>query len=206
MANIAKYGVFLNGVQQEMLHPKQDYRFRVVLYDFGRNQFLRELTAQVQEVTRPSVDFKPVENHSYNSVVNIFGKHTWSPITLVLKDDITNAVVSSVGDQIQKQLNFYEQTSAVAGINYKFRMEIHSLDGTEQEELESWILDGCFIQKVDYPKGDYKNGEISTVTLTVMYDVAVQVNGTNTNSGTTVGGDPFTNTPSPRGGTISTGG
>ena len=199
--NLSKFGVPLDGVNQGILHPKQKYRFRVVFQNFGNNNQLREMTSNVMTVTRPKVTFEEIKLDSYNSVAWIAGKHGWETIELKLRDDITNAVLSSVGAQVQKQMNMYEQTSAVAGINYKFAMRIDSLDGTTNEELESWDLEGCFLTNVSYPEADYSSGDPNEVTLTIRYDNAVNLRGPNTNNGTTVGGNPFPSTPSPTGGT-----
>lgn len=201
MANLAKFGVPLDGGKLGILHPKQKYRFRVVWQNFGDNGGLREMTANVVSVTRPKITYSDIELHSYNSVAWIMGKHTFDQIEVVLRDDITNSVISSIGAQVQKQMNHYEQTSAVAGINYKFAMEIHSLDGTDNDELESWVLDGCFITNVSYESGDYSSGDVQTVTVGIRYDNATNVSGPNTNDGTTVGGNPYPNVASPTGGT-----
>jgi hypothetical protein len=202
MANLAKFGIPLDGTKLGILHPKQMYRFRIVWQNFGENNGLREMTANVVKVTRPKVAFGMAELHSYNSVGLIAGKRSpFEAIEVTLRDDITNAVVSSVGAQIQKQMNHFEQTSAVAGINYKFTMEIHSLDGTNNDQLESWVLDGCWLENVNYGEGDYSSGEPNLITLSVRFDNATQVAGPNTNDGTTVGGNPYPDTASPTGGT-----
>lgn len=201
MANLAKFGVPLDGNKLGILHPKQKYRFRVIWQNFGENNGLREMTANVMTVTRPQITYEDIKLDSYNSVAWIMGKHSFEPIEIKLRDDITNSVISSVGAQIQKQMNHYEQTSAVAGINYKFSMEIQSLDGTDNDALESWVLDGCFIQNATYSEGDYASGEVNEVTLSIRYDNATNVSGPNTNDGTTVGGNPYPNIASPTGGT-----
>ena len=202
MANLAKFGVPLDGSKLGILHPKQSYRFRVVWQNFGENNGLREMTAGVVKCTRPSVKFDKAELHSYNSVGLIAGKRMpFDPIEITIRDDITNSVISSVGAQIQKQMNHFEQTSAVAGINYKFTMEIHSLDGTNNEQLESWVLDGCWLESVQYPEGEYSESKANEVTLSVCFDNATNVSGPNTNDGTTVGGNPYPDIASPTGGT-----
>jgi hypothetical protein len=200
MADLSKFGVPLNGANLGILQPKQKYRFRMVLTNFGDNSGLREMTANVVSCTRPKFTFEDIKIDSYNSVAWIQGKHSFETIELTLRDDITNSVVSSVGAQVQKQYNFYEQTSAVAGINYKFQMNIDTLDGTADDALESCQLDGVWITGVQYPEGDYASGDSSTVVLTLRYDDATNVAGPNTNNGTTVGGNPFPNISSPTGG------
>jgi hypothetical protein len=198
---LSKFGVPIGGINQGILHPKQKYRFRVMWYSFGDNTGLREMTANVMTCTRPKITYEEVKLDSYNSVAWIQGKHTFEAIEIKLRDDITNSVISSVGAQIQKQMNHFEQTSAVAGINYKFSMEIHSLDGTTNEELESWVLDGCWINAATYGEGDYASGDPQEVTLTIRFDNATNQAGANTNQGTTVGGNPYPNIASPGGGT-----
>jgi hypothetical protein len=198
---LSKFGVPLEGNKLGILHPKQKYRFRVIFNGLGDNSNLRELTANVVTATRPKYTQDPIELHSYNSTGYIAAKHKWDTIEIEVRDDITNAVISAVGAQIQKQVNHYEQTSAVAGINYKFTAELHSLDGTNNDALEFWYLEGCFLTNVEYPGGDYKDSEASTVKLTLRYDNATNWAGPNTNDGTTVGGNPFPNVASPTGGT-----
>jgi hypothetical protein len=201
MANLAKFGIPLDGNKLGILQPKQKYRFRVIWKNFGENNGLREMTANVMTCTRPKVSYDEVQLDSYNSRAWIQGKHTFEPLEIELRDDITNSVISSVGAQVQKQMNHFEQTSAVAGINYKFAMEIHSLDGTDNEQLESWELDGCWLLSATYGDGDYASGDPQTVKLSIRFDNATNVSGPNTNQGTTVGGNPYPNIVSPGGGT-----
>src|SRR5271165_353243 len=124
---ISKFGVPLNGAPLGILQPKQKYRFRVTFQNFGENNGLREMTANVVSCTRPKYNAEEIKLDSYNSVGWIQGKSSFDTIELKLRDDITNSVISSVGAQIQKQMNHYEQTSAVSGINYKFQMYIDTL-------------------------------------------------------------------------------
>jgi hypothetical protein len=201
MSTLSKFGVPLDGAPLGILHPKQKYRFRVTLQNFGENNGLREMTANVVTCTRPKVTYEEIKLDSYNSVAWIQGKHSFEGIEMTLRDDITNSVISSVGAQVQKQMNHYEQTSAVAGINYKFTMTIDALDGTHNDALESWNLEGCWLTGAQYDQGDYASGEAQVVTLSIRYDNATNVSGPNTNDGTTVGGNPYPNTPSPTGGT-----
>lgn len=188
---LSKFGVPIGGVNQGILHPKQKYRFRIMWYNFGRNEGAAQMTASVISCTRPKPSAEEIKLDSYNSVAWIQGKHSFETIEVKLRDDITNSVISSVGAQIQKQMNHFEQTSAVAGINYKFSMEIHALDGTVNEELESWFLEGVWITNAAYSEGDYASGDQQDVTLTLRFDNATNLAGLNTNDGTTVAGNPY---------------
>lgn len=202
MSNLSKFGVPLDGSKLGILQPKLKYRFRVLFEGFGVNNNLRELTAQVMSVTRPSINYSEIPVHSYNSIAYAMGKHEWQTIDLTVRDDITNAVNSAVGAQIQKQLNHFEQTGPVAGANYKFGMQIHTLDGTNGEALEAWELDGCFLTNINNQDFNYEESSgMMQVSMTIRYDNATLLAGPNTNDGTTVGGNPFPDLAPGTGGT-----
>ena len=175
---------------QGLLMPKLQYRFRVSLENFGVSTPTTELTKQVIDVTRPTVAFEPMEIHAYNSKAYLAGKHTWSPITLNLREDVNNAVQKLVGEQLQKQFDFFEQSSAASGQDYKFTTRIEILDGgngaNTPNVLETFELYGCFVTNANYNTLAYSNNESVTVTLEIQYDNAIQTP-TDTGIGTQVG-------------------
>ena len=97
---------------QGLLMPKLQYRFRVILEGFGVSTPRSELTKQVVDVTRPNITFDQITLDVYNSRVYMAGKHTWDPITLNVRDDVNYEVTKLVGEQLQKQFDFFEQSSA----------------------------------------------------------------------------------------------
>ena len=123
-------------------------------------------------ITRPKVTHEEVPVHVYNSVAYLMGKHTWEPVTITLRDDINNSISRLTGQQVQKQLNHFEQTGPISGGQYKFTTKIEILDGTNDAELEQWNLEGCFLQNVDYSDGDYAVSEPVQVIMTMRYDNA----------------------------------
>ena len=146
-----KFGVPVVAGEQGILMPKLKFRFRVSMLDgFGGDQSTRRFTQNVMNVTRPKVNYEEVVIDSYNSKVYVQGKHAWDPITVVLRDDISNSVARLVGAQNQRQLNHFEQTSPIAGEDYKFNMQIEVLDGSTADAMEVWNLEGCFLTNVDY--------------------------------------------------------
>lgn len=177
MATLTKFGVPLgpdgSEGRQGMLQPKLKYRFRVRTVNFGPSNQQINLTQQVMNVTKPKVSHEEVQVDSYNSRAWVAGKHIWEPITLTLRDDITNAASRLVGHQQQKQLNHFEQTAPTAGVNYKFQMFIETLDGGNSVVQEQWVLEGCWLQNVDYDSLDYSAGsEVQMITLNVRFDNA----------------------------------
>jgi len=166
---------------QGLLMPKLRYRFRVTLDNFGvAGTPTTELTKQVMNVTRPQVNFEEIKLSVYNSTVKLAGRHSFEDATLTLRDDVTGAVTRKVGEQLQKQFDFFEQSGAASGIDYKFRMRVEILDGGngafEPTSLESFEFLGCFVKKAAYQGGDYTNNEPMDIALTVTYDNAIQLN------------------------------
>ena len=163
---------------QGLLMPKLQYRFRVVLENFGVSTPRSELTKQVIDVTRPNLTFDDVTLDVYNSRIYMAGKHTWEAITINLRDDVNNSVSKLVGEQVQKQFDFFEQASAASGIDYKFTSRIEMLDGgngsTAPGILETWELYGSYVQSVNYNTLAYATSEPVTITLSIRYDNAVQ--------------------------------
>jgi len=199
MANInttetkSKFGVPVTGATGSgILMPKLKYRFRVsFLGGFGGEVETRTLTQNIQNVTRPKITYEEVTVDSYNSKVYLQGKHSWEQISVVIRDDITNSVAKLVGAQIQKQLNHFQQTTAAAGNDYKFDMQIEVLDGVNAGASEVWFLEGCFLTNVDYSDSDYSANDPVTITLQVRYDNATHYQGDNDVNGRTTSGNPF---------------
>ena len=163
---------------QGLLMPKLQYRFRVSLEGFGVSGSTTELTKQVIDVTRPNVSFEDIEIAVYNSKVRLAGRHTWENISLNVRDDATGQVSKLVGEQLQKQFDFFEQASAASGIDYKFTTRIEVLDGgngvSTPNVLETWEVYGCYLQSANYNSLNYATNDPVTISLTIRYDNAVQ--------------------------------
>jgi len=166
---------------QGLLMPKLKYRFRVTFDSFGvAGAPSTEMTKQVMNAGRPDVSFAPIELKVYNSTVKLAGRHSFADTKVVLRDDVTGAVTKKVGEQLQKQFDFYEQSGAASGVDYKFRMRVEILDGGngayEPTSLESFEFLGCFIKQAQYQGGDYNSNDPMDISLTITYDNAIQLN------------------------------
>jgi hypothetical protein len=197
VASLANFTVPLSNNQsadnQGLLMPKLKYRFRTSFVNFGISNTTSELTKQVVDIKRPSVKFNPITIDVYNSKVYLQGKPEWEETSIKLRDDVTGAVSTLVGQQIQKQYDFMEQASAPSGINYKFQIIYDILDGgngaTTPTILESWELDGCFLTGVDYGEMAYSSSDQVEIQLSIRFDNAIQTVGGG------VGTSVVTNTP-----------
>ena len=179
LTSLNNFGVQTSGANSSsaLLMPKLKYRFRVILLNFGVGG-TTELTKQVQDVTRPTVNFEEITLDVYNSKVKLAGRHTLDNITLTLRDDASGEVQRLVGQQIQKQFDFMEQASARSGIDYKFTTRIQILDGGNGQDvaqvLETFELYGCYLNATAYGELGYGTNEHMTVALTIAYDNLAQ--------------------------------
>jgi hypothetical protein len=167
------------GGNQGLLMPKLQFRFRVNFLNFGLGSSAGlALTKQVIDCARPQVQFQEITLPVYNSTLYLAGKHQWQTLAINIRDDASGSVSKSVGQQLQKQLDFVEQASAATGQDYKFQTNIEILDGGNGTAapivLETWELYGCFLQTANYQTLNYGTNEAVTIALTLRYDNAIQ--------------------------------
>lgn len=198
------------GSNSSLLMPKLQYRFRVFLDNFGTTggpDGVREISRQVVDVTRPNVSFEQMTIDAYNSRTYLAGKHTWEPITLNLREDANNNVQKIVGQQLQRQFDFFEQSSAVSSGSYKFQTRIEILDGgngaTGANVIDRFHLVGCYIESANYNTLAYATNEPVSIALTIRYDNAIQFGANDDFIG--VGEPVVRSTQASIGGTVVTG-
>lgn len=188
IAALSNFTVPLNSDQsassQGMLMPKLKYRFRLTFENFGVNTGdATELTKQVQDCGRPSVTFTNQVIEIYNSKINYAGKPSWETIPVKLRDDVNGHVTKLIGEQNQRQFDFFEQSTAAVAGDYKFTLRIEMLDGSngstvsDNSVLETWVLYGCYLEKTVWSTLDYKEQGPVVIELTVRYDNAIQTTG-----------------------------
>ena len=179
---------------QGLLMPKLKYRFRVMFENFGVSTPRTELTKQVVNIARPNLTFEEIALPIYNSTLKLAGRHAWADITCSVRDDASGAVSRLVGEQLQKQMDFLEMSSAASGIDYKFTTKVEVLDGgngaNEPVVLETWELYGCYLKAANYGDLNYGSNEAATIEMSIAYDNANQTpegTGVGTEIGRTLG-------------------
>lgn len=183
-----------SSTSQGLLMPKLKYRFRVVFENLGVSTPRTELTKQVATFQRPNPTFEQVVIDVYNSKIKLAGKPSWADITCSIRDDASGAVAKLVGEQMQKQFDFMEQSSASSGIDYKFTTRLEVLDGGngahEVTVLDTWEMYGCYLTGVNYGDHDYGSNDPVMLDLSISFDNAVQTplgSGIGTDVGRTLG-------------------
>lgn len=180
MVTLTSFGVptGANGAGRAgILMPKVKNRFRVFVYSFGIPSQAVAFTQQVITVARPTVAFEPQAVHAYNSISYYPGKATWETIAVTVRDDVTNSVATLCGAQVQRQMNFFDQTVQIASSDFQFTMQIDTMDGSDNGVLETWMYEGCFLSQVNYQSFDYSSSDAMTIEMTVRFDNATQSGG-----------------------------
>lgn len=134
-ATINKYGVPLpSGRNLTMMQPKVQHRFRISVYNFGTGTVDERdwMALNVESADRPSISFETHELAMFTSPVKYFGKHSYKPINITVRDDVGNHVAKSVSKQIQRQLDFHRRISDPKNqthSGYKFSVILEILSG-----------------------------------------------------------------------------
>jgi hypothetical protein len=187
IASLSRFTVPLASGQsassQGLLFPKLKYRFRITMENFGTGgpSDLVELTKQVSEAARPNVQFDDQTIMVYNSTIHYAGRPKWNTFSVKLRDDVNGNVSKLIGQQMQKQYDFFEQSSAAVGGDYKFLMRIEMLDGGNgnfaPKVLEEWECYGCYVTQANYNALGYGAQDVMTIDLTIQPDNCIQTIG-----------------------------
>jgi len=182
IASLSRFTVPLASDQsassQGLLMPKLKYRFRVTFENFGVSGSTTELTKQVASAARPTATFSNNVIEVYNSKINYAGKVSWEPLSIKLRDDVNGNVTKLVGEQMQRQFDFFEQSSSAAAGDYKFTLRVEMLDGGNGNNaatvLETWECYGCYIEKATYGTIAYSEQTPVEIDLTIRPDNCMQ--------------------------------
>jgi len=173
--NIGIPGVREMGIMQ----PKLKHKWRVTFASLGGEVDAKPVGAQAVQVERPKLSYDEVELNRYNSKAWVAGKYTFEPVTITIEDDISGTATQVISAQqdLQQFLIGAEGAylqSAPEGALYKFVCTMQNLDGSNQV-VESWVLEGCWLQNVDWGDLDYTASDAIQITMTIRFDHARQI-------------------------------
>lgn len=140
-------------------------KFRWVLNIAGIDAYLLKTTQ------RPKYANEEATIHWINGTRYLAGKYTFEPLEAVLHDPIA----PSGGQQVMEWLRVcHEHVSQRAGYAdfYKRDIQLKMLD-PYGAVVELWDIKGAWIQAADYGELDYSNTEVSDISITIRYDLAV---------------------------------
>lgn len=178
MANIRDIGI--PEISNGMAHPKKTNLWRVIFQGIAGGGEARSLSAQVIAFKTPTVRTEKIILRRYNSRSQIASHYEFEPITMTVEDDIGGRASSILTAQheLQQRLigaspNPY-MSVARAGEDYKFATRFDQMDGGERI-LESWIIEGCFIESIDHGERSYDQHEAVKIQVTMSIDHAYHV-------------------------------
>jgi hypothetical protein len=180
MARLVDLG-FIDG-ESGILHPKHKNRWKVTFF-FQGTADSTGLTIQAIQCDRPKLSFEQITLDRYNSRAFIAGKHQFDPINITFEDDISGQATSLINSQLERQQRLVGAGGAPAlpaapsADRYKFGMFIEMLDGDYDGRLvlETWRIEGAYLENVDYTDLDYSASETVKITTTIRYDHASQI-------------------------------
>ncbi len=184
MAVLTTLGVPDNAGNTTTIMPKLQYRFRVTFEGEG---FSATPTRNVISTSRPGLTHEQIPVDAYNSRIYLAGKHTWEPISIILRDDIDGVTLRELNQQLNRQVDHANQSSVRAGAGYKFTTRVETLDGQNPTPgiLDTFELSGCYITNIQYGDMAYASSDQVQVTVQLQYDNAeiYDANGTATLTG-----------------------
>ena len=175
--------------------PKLGYRFAVSFGSLGGDATTSTtLTGYVNSFTPASFSQESVTIDAYVSRYYVVGKHTIGQLTVELRNDISNNVVTAIQKQIDKQYNSNEQTHARNAGDVKFITKLFYLDGSRAATadkaviIESFVYTGCWITDVQFGQLSYSDSNPVTISVTIQPDdmyhiVATKTGADNVSSG-----------------------
>jgi hypothetical protein len=171
MAVLTTLGVPDNAGNTTTIMPKLQYRFRVT---FLGESFSATPTRNVISTSRPGLTHETIPIDAYNSRIYLAGKHTWEPISIVLRDDIDGVTLRELNNQLNRQVDHANQSSVRSGAGYKFTPTVESLDGGNPSPgvLDKFELSGCYITNIQYGDMAYSASDQVQVTVQIQYDNA----------------------------------
>lgn len=174
MALLTDMGIRGNG--DEIIQPMLKNRFRVEFKGMGDAEYL---TLQVISADRPKLSFTEVVLDRYNSKAYIPAKHEFETINITFEADIGGGVYRALQDQSEYQQKLIGMDprrlmpTARSGGRFKFQTKLIQLDG-DSTIFETWYLDGCFLQNIDWGDFDYTASETVKIVATIRFDHARQ--------------------------------
>ena len=182
MALITDLGVDGNGILQPLLKNRWKVTFLGIAGDPD------PLRVQAITCDRPKIEFAEIELDRYNSKAYVAGKYSFQPLNIVFQADVGGTVNNTIQQQLDLQQSIIGNfpapvlPAAIGGAIYKFAIRLEMYDGNDTV-LEAWIIEGCWLQNVDYDNLDYAANEAVTTHCTIRFDIARQaISGIATNA------------------------
>jgi hypothetical protein len=178
--NLVNFGTpGLNGDRSAVLQPIFANRFRTTFYNFGGTSGAPyDLTRQCKSIGMPKLEFEEQKLWTYSQPTYVINRGEWQTVEIKFYSDIGNTVLTLLEQQFAMQQNFYDQTYARAGENYKFDLDHDILAGGgsaggasfDPNILQKWSYSGCMLTGRDYGEMDTEEQKAVMYSVTMRFD------------------------------------
>jgi hypothetical protein len=148
--------------------PKRQNRFIVRFPStLGINEWY------VTSAARPSAKINATEIPFLNTSTYVAGRFTWDTLRVTFKDPIGPSASQALMEWFRLHAESVTGRMGYAA-GYKKDIELEMLDPTGVV-VEKWILQGTFIQDINFGELDYSRDEIATIQCTLRMDRCILV-------------------------------
>ena len=127
----------------------------------------------VESASRPHITIAATEIPFLNTSTYVAGRFNWQTINVVFRDPIGPSASQALIEWVRLHAESVTGRMGYAA-GYKKDIELEMLDPTGVV-VEKWILQGTFIQDLNFGDLDYSRDELATITCTLRMDRCIQV-------------------------------
>jgi len=143
--------------------PKKQNRFILRFPDeLGINEWF------VESTSRPSITIKSTEIPFLNTKTYVAGQFEWGEIPVTFRDPIGPSAAQALMEWVRLHAESVTGRMGYAA-GYKKNVDLEMLDPTGVV-IEKWLLQGCFLTKVDFQAVNYAQDGIQTIQATLRPD------------------------------------
>jgi len=127
----------------------------------------------VESAKRPSINIKETEIPFLNTSTYVAGRFTWDSIGVTFRDPIGPSAAQALMEWVRLCAESVTGRMGYAA-GYKKNVDLEMLDPTGVV-VEKWILEGCFLTKVDLQSLGYSDDKLATIQATLRMDRCILI-------------------------------
>ena len=127
----------------------------------------------VESTSRPNIQIGSTEIPFLNTSTYVAGRFVWNTINVTFRDPIGPSASQALMEWFRLHAESVTGRMGYAA-GYKKDIELEMLDPTGVV-VEKWILQGTFMQDLNFGELDYNNDALATIDCTLRMDRCIQV-------------------------------
>jgi hypothetical protein len=127
----------------------------------------------VETAARPSYKVNATEIQFLNTSTYVAGRFNWNPITVKFRDPIGPSASQAIMEWVRLCTESVTGRMGYAA-GYKKNVDLEMLDPTGVV-VEKWILEGTFLESVNFDSLSYSQDSIASITASLRMDRCILV-------------------------------